>query len=174
MLQLGTMALFSHTSISQIKHLGLALTYLNCKLITVVSQASTHGRSQLKHQKLGVGGYTGDVLSYHTRILCGGWLHARPLINRRTIKIKGWALAGAWVLAWDNTAVFTLSAGQRPACILSKLLWLLLTLLIFVLASFSFYFLGWYFTSFPSTSISEDEYEAPCVCVCVCVCVCAT
>ena len=32
--------------------------------ITVVSRASAHGRSQLKHQKLGVGGYMEEVLEY--------------------------------------------------------------------------------------------------------------
>ena len=45
-------------------------------------------------------------------------------------------------------------------------LWLPLTLFIFLFASFSFYFVGWYFTSFPFTLISGDEWEAPCMCVC--------
>ena len=59
---------------------------------TVLSRASAHGRSQLKHQKLRVGGYTEKVLEWFNypcarahpgcEVNCQGVLHRRFVCRR--------------------------------------------------------------------------------------------
>ena len=55
-----------HTSIATIVNIKLGIhkysvCFVHVFSITVLSRASTHGRSQLKPEKSGVGGYTEDL-----------------------------------------------------------------------------------------------------------------